>query len=71
MLPRLPSTSLPNALHRFSFEHMSRGRKPGQEDVASHYRRGEAGEWRNPLNDERLEALRARTDDLVARLGYR
>lgn len=70
-LRRLPRTYLPDALDRFSFERMSRGRKPGQEDVTSHYRRGEPGDWRNHLNEQHLKALDARTGDLVRRLGYR
>lgn len=69
-LRRLPSSYLPTALARFSFERMSKGRKPGEEDVTSHYRRGEAGDWRNHLNSEHLKALKERTDDLVTRLGY-
>ncbi|WP_155375167.1 sulfotransferase family protein [Catellatospora vulcania] len=74
-LPRLPLRRLPqayaaDALARFSFERLSQGRRPGEEDVHSHYRRGVAGDWRNHLTEVHLKAIDARYGDIVQQLGY-
>lgn len=69
-MDRLPQAYLPWLLGRYSFANMSGGRKPGEEDVTSHYRRGVAGDWKNHLTDRHLAAIRERFGDLVERLGY-
>ena len=67
---RLPAGYLPWALDRFSFERLAGGRKRGEEDQGSHYRRGVAGDWRNHLTQRHLAAFRERFGDLTERLGY-
>jgi hypothetical protein len=57
-------------LDRFSFQRLAGGRRPGEEDPASHYRRGVAGDWRNHLTPRHLVAFRERFGDLPERLGY-
>lgn len=69
-LRRLPAGYLPWALDRFSFERLAGGRKRGEEDQGSHYRRGVAGDWRNHLTPRHLAAFRERFGDLTERLGY-
>src|SRR6187399_232853 len=53
-----------------SFEKLSGGRKPGQEDLASFYRKGVQGDWRNHMDAEQERAFIAATGGLMADLGY-
>jgi hypothetical protein len=46
------------------------GRKIGEEDEKSHYRKGIAGDWRNHLTDDHVKLFRKCHGDLVERLGY-
>ncbi len=66
----MPDEMLKTLLADHSFEKMTGGRKPGQEDVNSHYRKGMADDWRNHLTGPRLAYFCAVTGDLVTRLGY-
>ncbi len=43
---KVPPETLANVVHRLSFKQRS-GRKPGEGDKFSHYRKGVAGDWRN------------------------
>jgi hypothetical protein len=71
LLDRLPDGHLDKLLTTHSFEQMAGGtRKKGEEDQASHYRKGVAGDWRNHLGTEHLALFRERYGDLVERLGY-
>lgn len=70
-MQRLPYSYVDNALQRFSFTRLSKtGRKPGEEDVNSHYRKGVSGDWKNHLTEKHLEHFRNIHGDLVERLGY-
>ena len=66
----MPAETLKALLAAHSFETLSGGRKPGQEDVNAHYRKGVAGDWRNHLTGQRLDHFHAVTGDLVTLLGY-
>jgi hypothetical protein len=66
----MPAQTLKALLADHSFETLSGGRKPGQEDVNNHYRKGVAGDWRNHLSGQCLEHFYTVTGDLVRRLGY-
>lgn len=65
----LAGTVLTELLDDHSFEKMA-GRKRGQEDVKSHYRKGKPGDWVEHLDDELLGHFRMLTGDLVEALGY-
>jgi hypothetical protein len=56
-------------LEDHSFERLS-GRRQGQEDVKSHYRKGKAGDWKQHLDDYLIEHFREVTGDLLEVLGY-
>ncbi len=55
---------------RASFQSLSGGREPGQEDRTSHYRKGIAGEWRDRFDEEALRRFESEAGDLLAELGY-
>jgi lipopolysaccharide transport system ATP-binding protein len=52
------------------FESWTGGRRRGQEDVASHERKGVAGDWRNYFDASLRRYFRAVTGDLLGVLGY-
>ena len=52
------------------FEKMSQGRKRGDEDQKSHYRKGIAGDWQNYFNKEHKDFFKLRYTELLLKLGY-
>ncbi len=57
-------------LAKYSFEKMTKGRKPGEVDNNSHMRRGKPGGWREELPSEALEQFYELTGTLIEDLGY-
>ncbi|MGH9890429.1 MAG: sulfotransferase domain-containing protein [bacterium] len=67
---RMNDDVLRELLGQYSFERMSGGRKPGEEERDSNYRKGTPGDWKNyfdPVIDTRFSEV---TGDLVDLLGY-
>jgi lipopolysaccharide transport system ATP-binding protein len=46
------------------------GRKPGEEDIGSHERKGVAGDWRNHFTDRIAKAMHERFASLLIATGY-
>lgn len=46
------------------------GRKQGQADPSSHYRKGIAGDWRNYLNESQVKKFKEVAGDQLIELGY-
>lgn len=67
----MPEPVLGSLLEDYRFERFSDGRRRGAEDRGSHYRRGEAGDWRAHLDAGHVALFRALAGDLPERLGYR
>lgn len=53
-----------------SFQSLSGGRMPGEEDCRSFFRKGAAGDWRNWFHPHHLESFERRAGHLMAELGY-
>ena len=53
-----------------SFERLAGGRKRGEENSGSHFRKGIVGDWRNHLDDTTLERFHERARPLLTELGY-
>jgi hypothetical protein len=53
-----------------SFERLSKGRKRGEEDSSSFFRKGVAGDWRNVFTEEDKEVFKEAAGDLLIQLGY-
>lgn len=69
-LSALPKTEVGSVVERKSFERLSGGRKRGEEDVRSHFRKGKAGDWKHHLSAELLDLFDVRHPGLVEQLGY-
>jgi sulfotransferase family protein len=55
---------------RHAFTNYSGGRKPGQEDTKSHYRKGVRGDWRQYFTPRVTERFKALYNDLLLAGGY-
>ena len=66
----MPENVLKTLLKEHSFEALSGGRKPGQEDENSHYRKGVIGDWKNHFMDKHIDKFKAVTGDLVTFTNY-
>ena len=68
----VPSTEaqVQKALEEASFEKLSGGRRRGEEDAASHYRRGEVGGWRQSFTNEELAIFDREAGQLMDEFGY-
>lgn len=65
----LPAAWLRKAIDAQSFQKLA-GRKRGQEDPKSHYRKGVAGDWVNYLTGANKELFKERWGQLLIDLGY-
>lgn len=53
-----------------SFKNMSKGRKKGDENTNSHYRKGESGDWKNHFKQEHIDKFKELYPNLIENLGY-
>jgi hypothetical protein len=53
-----------------SFEKLSRGRKRGEEDPSSFFRKGVAGDWKNVFTERDRKVFSEEAGELLVRLGY-
>lgn len=66
----LPASVTRDAVRRHSFAAKTNGRPVGTEDVASHYRKGVAGDWINHFDAGHKAYFNERYGELLVRLGY-
>ena len=55
---------------RLNFKKLSKGRRIGQENTKSHYRKGKQGDWKNHFNAEHTAFFKDKYGDLLIKLGY-
>jgi len=67
----MPDEDLSALCQRHTFEKHSKGRKQGEEDRYSHYRKGMAGDWENHFDGATEAHFMQATGDLLEVLGYR
>lgn len=53
-----------------SFEKLSQGRKQGEEDSKSFFRKGVAEDWKNQMTAAQAQRFNARSEGLLEELGY-
>jgi hypothetical protein len=66
----LPMERLLGIIWENSFERLSGGRKPGQEDSGSHFRKGVAGDWENHFKPLHVREFKKRYNDIILQYGY-
>jgi hypothetical protein len=69
-MKEIPAERLLGIVHKNRFERAARGRKQGQEDKSSHYRKGKAGDWQNHFNENHKKYFKDKYGDLLIELDY-
>jgi hypothetical protein len=70
LMNRLPAERLLGIVWDHDFKKMAKGRKPGEENKASHYRKGVSGDWRNHFKPQHIEYFKQKYNPLLLKLGY-
>jgi hypothetical protein len=70
VVDKLPAERVLGLLYECDFRQQTKGRKPGQEDRKSHFRKGVHGDWLNHFSLEHLQSFKARYEDLLFQFGY-
>ena len=65
----ISDAALNAAIDRHSFENRA-GRKPGEEDVNSHHRKGISGDWQNYFDNKLTIQFKDRFGDVLIETGY-
>jgi hypothetical protein len=68
--PAIPAERLLGIVWEHDFAKKSGGRKPGEEDSKSHFRKGQAGDWRNHFTPRHVRFFKDHYGDLLLKLGY-
>jgi len=66
----LTRKKLEKVLKKNSFNRLSGGRKPGQENPKHHFRKGTPGDWRNHFTDPLKSHFKEHYQPLLSKLGY-
>jgi sulfotransferase family protein len=66
---RVSDAAVNAAIDLHSFEKRA-GRKPGEEDVNSHHRKGISGDWQNYFDQKLIRQFKDRYGDVLIRAGY-
>jgi len=68
--PNIPEETLHAVVQEKSFENLSGGREKGEEDVTSHFRKGEPGDWVNHFTPELKHEFKDRFNEVLVKTGY-
>jgi hypothetical protein len=69
-LEHVPKEKVLGVLERNAFSRLSGGRKSGEENLSSHYRKGQAGDWKNHFKPHHNQYFSSQFDGLLEKLGY-
>lgn len=69
-LAEIPAWVILSFVYDNRFSKLAGGRKAGEENVSSHYRKGESGDWKNHFTPAHKEFFKARYNDVLIALGY-
>jgi hypothetical protein len=71
-IPQLPVSSAlcMEAVNMFSFERLSKGRRPGEEDLTSHYRKGVVNEWQSHFTEQHKSRFKELFGDILVLTNY-
>ena len=66
----VPRSVIGEVIDEFSFKKLSGGRRPGEENRKSHFRKGKAGDWANHFTEDHKAYFKDKFGDLLIQLGY-
>jgi hypothetical protein len=66
----LCSADLARVVQQNTFQVLSGGRSPGEQDIQSHYRRGSPGDWREHFDGAHIDYFKKLYNPLLLKLGY-
>jgi hypothetical protein len=66
----IPAERLLGIVHDNRFSNYAGGRKQGEENASSHYRKGVAGDWKNHFKPEHVERFKQLYGEVLLKLGY-
>src|SRR5690606_18169850 len=69
-VPLIPLHDLVTILEKKSFSRLAGGRKRGQENVKSHYRKGVPGDWKNHFTEAHIRHFKESYNHVLVKLGY-
>jgi hypothetical protein len=69
-MDEFPAERLLGIVHQNRFSNYAGGRKKGEVDEKSHYRKGEAGDWKNHFKPEHVARFKELYNELLLKLGY-
>jgi hypothetical protein len=69
-LRSIPAWVLLTIIYRNRFTRLAGGRKKGEEDENSHYRKGAPGDWRNYFTEQHKQYFKEHYNDVLVKLGY-
>lgn len=67
---KVPAETFLGIVHQHRFSKLAKGRRPGEEDASSHYRKGEPGDWKNHFTSKVEARFQERFPGLLDKLGY-
>jgi len=67
---KIPAAEFLTIAWRNRFQARASGREAGDENARSHYRKGQAGDWRNHFRDDHKRCFKQLYPGLVPKLGY-
>jgi Sulfotransferase domain len=66
----IPGWVLLSIVYENRFSKLAEGRKSGEENVKSHYRKGKSGDWKNHFTEAHKAFFKEHYNDLLVKLGY-
>lgn len=69
-LATVPYERILGIIYENDFKKKSGGRKQGEENAKSHYRKGVAGDWQNHFNEKHVEVFKEKYNPILIKLGY-
>lgn len=67
---KINTKAFDNILERLSFQNLAQGRSTGSENINSHYRKGESGDWQNHFTERHKDYFKTHFGSLLIELGY-
>lgn len=67
---KMPAERVLGIIYEKDFTRNAKGRKPGEENLKSHYRKGVAGDWKNHFNEKHISYFKNNYNDLLVKLNY-